>query len=271
MKHIKNLVILVAGILSSIIIPVLFKEIILKPLRFSFFNNSIAGELFQWTGSIVMIISGYLLFNRFIIRRNMRELRLKGIITELPLFIVIGTGSILLIIFILMLSNSLTLERTEIKFEQFYLMVIMFLLCLTEEILYRGIIYSLISDWYGIIPALSISAVLFSLGHIFNDGFNIMSFIEILLGGTAMGLLYSVRRGLWAPLGFHFGWNYTQSALGLTLSGTDEFTGLRLLSGSLNGNSLLTGGEFGIENSIITILFTAGMTAYLGIILRKRR
>ena len=270
MKHLKNLLILAAGLLCSIVVPVVLKELVLKPLRFSIFSNKAPGELFQWTGSIILIFTGYLLFSRFFIERNSTTIRSKGIISELPLFTGIGAGSILLIVFILYISGSLTLTATELTPERYHLVVMLFLLCLTEELLYRGLIYRLIELNYGIIPALSVSAILFSIGHFFNEGFNIMSFLEILLGGTAMGLLFSLRKSIWAPLGFHFGWNYAQSALGLTLSGTDEFSALRILSGSLDGSALITGGDFGIENSIITIAYTAVMTLYLGIILRNK-
>jgi hypothetical protein len=58
------------------------------------------------------------------------------------------------------------------------------------------------------------------------------------------------------PLCFHFGWNFFQVLYGVTLSGEEEYKTDALFKSSLTGPYILTGDEFGPENSVLTIILT---------------
>lgn len=60
-------------------------------------------------------------------------------------------------------------------------------------------------------------------------------------------------RRLWLGVGFHVAWNYTQSAVfsGI-VSGSDSAPGL--LKSTIEGPTLLTGGSFGLESSLVAFL-----------------
>jgi hypothetical protein len=59
------------------------------------------------------------------------------------------------------------------------------------------------------------------------------------------------------------GWNFSQPFYGSTLSGTNDMGSI--VQSKFNGPELLTGGAFGIENSIITqsLLLLIGIAFYL--------
>jgi membrane protease YdiL (CAAX protease family) len=75
-----------------------------------------------------------------------------------------------------------------------------------------------------------------------------------LLGGA-----YMLTRSLWMPIGLHAAWNFTQGFLfDVNVSGVEEHG---LVTAKLSGAPLITGGEFGLEASILSLLFAtiAGM------------
>jgi membrane protease YdiL (CAAX protease family) len=98
--------------------------------------------------------------------------------------------------------------------------------------------------------------------------------VRILLGGACFHLLLVtlLRRAgsLWLPIGFHAGWNVCLSALvGAVVSGGDGGLGLYMLE--LRGAPWLTGGEFGLELSAVSIVAYAAAAALVGCSLRGRQ
>ena len=262
---------LLAAAALCLVLPVILKELLLKPLKLLLLGDTPAGSIFQWTGSVLMIGGGYIIYVRIFEKRRPSEFLSGSCFMDGLVYFFCGVGSIAFISLILLLAGVLSFERVKPDLGENYMLILLFLLCFTEEILYRGILYRLIDKWYGTAPALLVSALLFSIGHFLNSGFNMLSFIEILFGGTAMGLLFSLKRSLWVPTGFHFGWNWAQTAAGFTLSGLNDFAGLRLVCGKLSGREILTGGRFGFENSIVTVLYTVLLAVWLGSKLFRKR
>jgi uncharacterized protein len=65
---------------------------------------------------------------------------------------------------------------------------------------------------------------------------------------------YVATRKLWVPIGLHLGWNIAGSAIFSTeVSGNDTPQGL--LDASTSGPMLVTGGDFGPEGSLFSIVF----------------
>ncbi|WP_320780426.1 CPBP family intramembrane glutamic endopeptidase [Streptomyces sp. CRN 30] len=125
----------------------------------------------------------------------------------------------------------------------------------TEELLFRGVLFRLVEELTGTRGALAVSAVLFGGLHLLNPEATLWGALAIAVeGGLMLGAAYAATRTLWVPIGVHLGWNYALSGiLGVTVSGDD--TGPRgLLRGTLTGPEALTGGAFGPEASIFAIL-----------------
>lgn len=148
---------------------------------------------------------------------------------------------------------------------------ILFALAAVEEIVFRGVIFRIMEEWLGFHPALLISALLFGLAHLPTPGANLLSVISAVSGGIMMCLAFSLTRRLWLPVFMHAGWNFAQVLFGLTVSGLSEFNGYSPLQSRLHGPELLTGGKFGIENSIPAIAMVIGVSILLGILQAKSK
>jgi len=78
--------------------------------------------------------------------------------------------------------------------------------------------------------------------------------------GVLLAATYILTQRLWMGMGFHMAWNYTQSSIfsGVGTSNPSEYG---LLRGVTNGSELLTGGEYGMEFSVIglIVLTTTGI------------
>ncbi len=72
--------------------------------------------------------------------------------------------------------------------------------------------------------------------------------------GLLLSAAYLVTRRLWICMGFHMAWNYFQSAVfSGVVSGAVSDPGL--LKATIEGPELLTGGAFGMEHSVIALVF----------------
>jgi len=142
----------------------------------------------------------------------------------------------------------------------------------TEELLFRGILFRYIEKAAGSWVALALTSALFGAAHLFNPGATWFSSLAIAVeAGILLGAVYMLTRHLWAAMGLHAAWNFTQGWIfGLPVSGGNGGTGL--LNGRLIGSEWLTGGAFGLEASLpAVIVATAAGVAILVVAIRKGR
>lgn len=119
-----------------------------------------------------------------------------------------------------------------------------------EEIMCRGIVLTECAKNNSIWVAMILNSVLFMLMHCINSGINILGNINIFLIGIVFSLLIVKRGNIWIAGAFHSIWNFVQGNFyGINVSG---FVVPSIFSTSANGSSLLNGGAFGMEGSIIT-------------------
>lgn len=142
----------------------------------------------------------------------------------------------------------------------------------TEELLFRGILFRYIEKAGGSWVALASTSILFGAAHLFNPGATWFSSFAIAIeAGILLGAIYMLTRHLWAAMGLHAAWNFTQGWIfGLPVSGGQGGAGL--INGRLTGPEWLTGGAFGLEASIpaVVVATTTGV-AILAIAIRKGR
>jgi hypothetical protein len=103
----------------------------------------------------------------------------------------------------------------------------------------------------------------FTLGHAYNPDVTMIGVANIFLAGVVLVILYFQTRRLWLPISFHLSWNLAQSWLwGFDVSGIEIENHLFVVTST--GADLVTGGEFGLEGSILsTILFGAVVVWFL--------
>jgi len=134
------------------------------------------------------------------------------------------------------------------------------LISIYEEVIFRGYITSLLAQNMHFFPALIAAALLFAAVHISNADFTWMGFGSIFLGGYLLGILYLKYQNLYLPIGMHWFWNYYQgNILGFDVSGLDVPA---VLSLQMNGADWFTGGEFGLEGSIVTVILLFLVASY---------
>ncbi|MBW0007691.1 MAG: CPBP family intramembrane metalloprotease [Sphingomonas sp.] len=129
-----------------------------------------------------------------------------------------------------------------------------------EEIFFRGILFRWIEEFAGSWAALIVTSALFGIAHILNPGATWFSSFAIAIeAGLLLGSVYMLTRSLWMPIGLHAAWNFIQGPVfGVPVSGGPPNG---LLHSALEGPTLLTGGAFGLEASLIclTLATTAGL------------
>lgn len=136
--------------------------------------------------------------------------------------------------------------------KQLFSFTLFFLVAVSEEIFFRGILFRMINRRWNIWAALVISALFFGGLHILNDNATLWSSIAITIeAGSLLGAAYAYSKNIWLPIGIHWIWNYTQgNILGFPVSGEDNVTSI--ITPEISGPQWLTGGSFGAEASVIS-------------------
>lgn len=140
----------------------------------------------------------------------------------------------------------------------------------TEELIFRGILFRIVEQRFGTWNALTLTGLLFGLSHLFNPNASVWSSVAIAIeAGGMLAAAYAATRTLWVPIGLHFGWNFAQAGLfGVAVSGNSEPAGL--LEGVMSGPVAVSGGEFGPEASLFAVLTGAGLTIVFMWLARRR-
>ena len=138
-----------------------------------------------------------------------------------------------------------------------------------EELLFRGILFLWIERFAGSWAALIVTSALFGLAHILNPNATWFSSFAIAMeAGLLLGGAYMLTRNLWMPMGLHAAWNYTQGFIfDVPVSGMDQEG---LVEAKLSGPTLLSGGSFGLEASVIALLVATGTGIWLLTLAVKR-
>lgn len=140
-----------------------------------------------------------------------------------------------------------------------------------EEIVFRGILFRITEEITGTWIAAALSGLIFGAAHVTNPDATVWSATAIALeAGILLGLLYAFTRSLWIVIGFHTAWNIVQGpVLGVIVSGTGGAPSL--FRTSTHGVDIISGGAFGAEASLITVLLMVGLTLAIGWALVKWR
>jgi CAAX protease family protein len=139
-------------------------------------------------------------------------------------------------------------------------LVLMLFIAAAEETVFRGYILNNLLDSFNHLVALFCSAVIFAMLHAGNPDAGIVAVINVFLAGLVLGIGYTITRNLWFPFVFHLAWNFFQGpVLGFPVSG---LTMQSVISLTVSGDQLMTGGRFGFEASLIeTVLYMLALTA----------
>lgn len=124
------------------------------------------------------------------------------------------------------------------------------LIAFSEELVFRGYVLSnLLESFNNKWVALLLSALCFAIFHFTGPGINSLAFANLFLAGILLGINFIYTRNLWFSICLHLSWNFFQGPLlGSHVSGLSMPT---LLQTEMKGDWLVTGGEFGLEGSVL--------------------
>jgi hypothetical protein len=127
-----------------------------------------------------------------------------------------------------------------------------------EELLFRGVLFRLVEDSWGSYAALAVSSLFFGAAHLFNPNATWLSAVAIMVeAGIFLGAAYMLTRRLWLPIGIHAGWNFTEGGVfGAAESGTAPHGWLQ---STTSGPAWLSGGDFGPEASVVTVMICGAL------------
>ena len=125
-----------------------------------------------------------------------------------------------------------------------------------EELIFRGAIFRLLWSVFRVSWALGLSSALFGAMHLVKAGADLMAVLGIIFGGgIPLAALYVLTSRLWASIGYHIAWNFTEAyVFGAYVSGSEFGSSLYRVRSVDGVSTLWSGGAFGPEASIATVV-----------------
>ncbi len=239
----------------------IFRLLLLPEVQATFQLSDEATSALRRTGILLFALFAYWLYVRLIENRTVDELRLK------PAGIALGfvSGAALISITTLSLFAAGVYEVTSVRGLQSGLLGVAGLILIAamlEEIAFRGILFRILESAWGTIPALWLQSLIFAVLHLANvEGASAEEAVSTVISGTLIGafwtMVFVISRNLWIAAANHAAWNFAIILTGLQLSGLDYWRALAPFESRYNGPAWLTGGAFGPEDSIVTIVVIA--------------
>ena len=140
-----------------------------------------------------------------------------------------------------------------------------------EELLFRGVLLRITEEVCGTAAAIIVSAGLFGLAHAANPGATPFTIFALTAeAGILLSLAYVLTRNIWLAVGMHMAWNFMEGfVFGMEVSGSREPSSL--FTTSMTGPDLLTGGSFGIEGSLVSLVVSLAASVVLAVLIARKR
>ncbi|MPQ55942.1 CPBP family intramembrane glutamic endopeptidase [Duganella sp. FT27W] len=198
---------------------------------------------------------GYRVYLRRVERRGAEELGTAGWTREAMTGALIGTVMFLVAFGLIAATADYQVAGTGTWNMLAKTMTEMIFIAIIEELVFRGILFRIPERALGTWSALGLSCALFALAHLPNHEVTVLAVVNTALAGVMFTAAYLATRRLWLPIGLHFAWNFVSAGiLSLPTSGNP---GRGLLQGQVTGPEWLTGGAYGIEGSVVTLVVFA--------------
>lgn len=186
---------------------------------------------------------------------------------ELISGLIIGAALMVLPVLLLTIFGNIHWEVNAFSFSTIWSgFSIIVLAAIAEELLFRGFLFQRLIQAFGNWPAQLIVASLFLLTHINNPNMTgilkTLACINIFVASLMFGITYIKTAGLAMPFGLHFMANFMQgTVLGFGVSGDKDQS---IFKPSFDNVPIwISGGDFGIEASVLGLCFVIVITIYL--------
>ena len=145
---------------------------------------------------------------------------------------------------------------------------------LVEEMIFRGVIMNAMEKRWNKFVAIIAPSVLFGLVHIIGSDLDLPSIIQLIIAGSVVGILFSLvtyeSGNVWNSAVMHAIWNIIM--IGCILQISESAEELTIYNYVLDTDSfLITGGDFGVEASVVAILAYLVFAALALYLMKKTR
>lgn len=216
-----------------------------------------SGANIFYTQGIPMLVSFIvvLIMWKVLHHENFKAIGFRGPIKDLFFGLFLGAASITLIFFMLFSTDNLTVDGSLFS-PTFTWMIagyfVMFIVVsLFEETFFRGYIITVMQSrknkqWVIYL----VSSLFFSIMHGVNPDVSIIGLLNIFIVGILFAYMFIKTKSLLLPIGYHITWNFFQgNVFGFEVSGLE--TPAMYSIDVTSNNTLLTGGDFGLEGSLL--------------------
>lgn len=223
--------------------------------------SSVFGIIISGVIYVTLTVVGLLFLSRKLIPLSVEEMRIFPV--RMNLFGVLISLTLPLTVVILLLVSGGQFQIGEIEESKYKLIILQsilfygFAVGIVEELIFRGLIFTLLEKRYNRRVALWIPSILFGVLHIFGGANDVISIIQVVVAGTLVGIFFTLltiaTKSVWSSAFAHGIWNCIFVGnifhIGKEVNPTSIFN--YVLSSK---NTLITGGDFGVEASIFAIL-----------------
>jgi membrane protease YdiL (CAAX protease family) len=252
----------------------LFRLVLLPELQAAFELDATATSVVRRTGILLSVLLAYWAYVRLIEGRPVSELQFA------PAGILNGvlSGVLLISITSVVLFALGVYEVTAVRGLHSGLAGVaglIFVAAVLEEVAFRGVLFQILESAGGTVPALWLQSLIFAILHLANieDTASLQELVTTVVSGTLIGAFWTAMfvysRNLWVVGTHHAAWNFSIILTGLPLSGIETWRALAPIESRYNGPPWLTGGVFGPEDSVITIVVVVVGTATLFYLAKK--
>jgi membrane protease YdiL (CAAX protease family) len=203
---------------------------------------------------VLAALALYVLSVRLVERRTVDELGLARLVPEVGAGGAFGAALFSAVIAVLLATGTYALSGPTAAAP--WLPLVDSAEAVVEELIFRGAIFRLLSNVFGMWGALGLSSGLFGALHVSKPGADLMAVLGIIVaGGIPLAALYVLTRRLWASIGYHTGWNFTEAyVFGAQVSGNTAGVSLYQIQPVPGVDTLWSGGTFGPEASVVTVV-----------------
>jgi CAAX protease family protein len=237
-------------------------QVVVKALEGALSLGGVAPAIYYIAYLIASVLVAYFVYRayvHFVEKRAITELSGPGAPSELGVGMLVGFVMVSAIIVILWLLGDYQITGLGVWTVVLVLLANNGAGAFVEEVMLRGVVFRISEEKLGTWIALALSVVLFALLHLASGNATATSFIVIgFEGGVLLSAAYVLTRRLWLAIGIHFGWDFAQTYVFGVTKGVKGMVG-----GRLDGSALLSGGNAGIEGSILALVFCLIVVTYL--------
>ncbi|WP_437940336.1 CPBP family intramembrane glutamic endopeptidase [Sorangium sp. So ce341] len=197
-------------------------------------------------------MAGYRFYVRSVEKREPLEAAGPRILPELGMGFGIGAALAVGVAGLLLLCGALQVQgvgdwRAIFKPLPEQIMVATF-----EELVFRAILFRIVEQRWGFRIAVTSNVLLFALAHLPNANVSALAVLATASAGAGLLGVYLLTRRVWIAMGMHFAWNYLFDALmSVPVSGHAARGWIQVTPA---GPAWLSGGAYGVEGSVVTLI-----------------